>query len=183
MKHVDRNGCMPKEVINMATKERTRKREGELLPRSTVPAVSPWDEMERWFDEFGRQGWLHPFRWEWPLRTEPMTLFEGKMPKVDVIEREAEIIVRAELPGVEKEGVDVTVTDHTLILRAETKHEEKEEEGKYFRQEMSHGEFQRTLQLPDAVDEEKAKATFRNGVLEITLPKLEKTLRTKIRVE
>jgi HSP20 family protein len=48
---------------------------------------------------------------------------------------------------------------------------------------MSHGEFQRTLQLPDAVDEEKAKATFRNGVLEITLPKLEKTLRTKIRIE
>jgi HSP20 family protein len=169
--------------MNMATKERTRRKEGELLPRSTLPAINPWDEMERWFDEFGSRGWLHPVKWEWPLRTEGRALFEGRMPKVDVIDRETEVVVRAELPGVEKDGVDITVTDHTLMLRAETKHEEKEEKGEYFRHEMSHGEYQRTLQLPEAVDEEKAKATFRNGVLEITFPKLEKTLRTKIRVE
>jgi HSP20 family protein len=169
--------------MNMATKERVRKKEGELLPRSTMAAIAPWDEMEHWFDEFGRQGWLHPFRWEWPVRTERMTLFEGRMPRVDVIDRETEVVVRAELPGVEKDGVDITVTDHTLMLRAETKHEEKEEKGEYFRHEMSHGEYQRTLQLPDAVDEEKAKATFRNGVLEITLPKLEKNPRTKISIE
>lgn len=167
----------------MATKERTRKREGELVPRSAMPAMVPWDEMDRWFDEFGRQGWLNPFRWEWPLRTEHMTLFEGRMPKVDVIDRETEVVVRAELPGVEKDGLNITVTDHTLMLRAETKHEEKEEKGEYFRHEMSHGEFQRTLQLPDAVDEKNAKATFRNGVLEVTIPKLEKTPRTKINVE
>jgi HSP20 family protein len=183
IKYMGGYGCMPKEVMNMATKERTRKREGELLPRSTLTAVSPWDEMEHWFDEFGRQGWLHPFRWEWPLRTERRMPFEGRMPRVDVIDREVEIVVRAELPGVEKDGVNITVTDHTLMLRAEARHEEKEETGEYFRQEMSHGEFQRTVQLPEAVDEEKARATFRNGVLEVTLPKLKKTPHTKIRVE
>jgi HSP20 family protein len=91
----------------MATKERTPKREGVLIPRSTLPAINPWDEMERWFDEFGRQGWLHPFRWQWPLGSENLTLFEGRMPKVDVIDRETEVVVRAELPGVEKEGIDI----------------------------------------------------------------------------
>ena len=167
----------------MATKEKTRKREGELVPRSTMTALNPWDEMERWFDEFARQGWLHPFRWEGPLRAEHMTVFEGRMPKVDVVDREAEVVVRAELPGVEKDGVELTVTDHTLILRAQTRHEEKEEKGEYFRHEMTHGEFQRTLELPEAVDQEKARATFRNGVLQVTLPKLEKTPRTKISIE
>lgn len=167
----------------MATKEKTRKREGELVPRSTMTELNPWDEMERWFEEFGRQGWLHPFRWELPFRTERMTFLEGRMPKVDVIDREAEIVVRAELPGVEKDGVELTVTDQTLVLRAKTRHEEKEERGEYFRHEMSHGEYQRTLQFPAAVDHEKARATFRNGVLEITLPKAERVPRTKISIE
>jgi HSP20 family protein len=183
IKIMSRVGCMPKEVVNMATKEKTRRREGELLPRSTMTPMNPWDEMEHWFDEFGRQGWLHPFRWEWPSRTERMTLFEGRIPKVDVIDRETEVVVRAELPGVEKDGVELTVTDHTLVLRAEARHEEKEEKGAYFRHEMSRGEFQRTVQLPAAVDQEKTRATFRNGVLEVTLPKLEKTPCTKISIE
>jgi len=167
----------------MATREKTRNRERALQPRSTMPAMNPWDEMERWFDEFGRQGWLHPFKWEWPSRVEFMTPFEGRMPKVDVIDRETEIVIRAELPGVEKEGLEITVTDHNVILRAKTKHEEKEEEGEYYRHEMSQGEYQRTLELPETVDEEKAKATFTNGVLEVTLPKQKKTPRTKVRVE
>ena len=110
----------------MGTKERTRKREGVLLPRSARTTVSPWEEMERWFDVLGRHGWLHPIQGEWPFSKEQMTPFEGRMPKVDVIDREAEVVVRAELPGVEKDGVNITVTDHTLMLRAETKHEERE---------------------------------------------------------
>ena len=167
----------------MATGEKTRKGERSLQQRPAAPVMNPWDEMERWFDEFGRQGWLHPFRWQWPLRTENLTLLEGRMPKVDVIDRETEIVIRAELPGVEKEGINITVADQTLALRAEMKHEEKEEKGEYFRQEMSRGEFHRTMQLPEAVDEENAKATFRNGVLEITLPKVEQTQRAKITVE
>jgi len=167
----------------MATKERTRKREGELVPRSTMTALNPWDEMEHWFDEFARQGWLHPLRWEWPLHAERMTFFEGRMPKVDVIDREAEVVVRAELPGVEKDGVELTVTDQTLMLRAKTRHEETEEKGEYYRHEMSRGEFQRTLQLPAAVDREKARATFRDGMLEVTLPKVERTPRTQINID
>jgi len=167
----------------MATKERTRKREGELLPRSTRMTAGPWEEMERWFDLFGRHGWLHPIRWEWPLPTEQVTPFEGRMPNVDVIDREGELIVRAELPGVEKDGVSITVSGNTFVLRAETKHEEREEKGEYYRHETSRGEFERTLQLPAAVDANNAKATFRNGVLEVTLPKVEKTMRTEIRIE
>jgi HSP20 family protein len=167
----------------MAVKEKTRKREGELMPRPTTTALGAWDEMERWFEQFAKEGWLYPFRWEWPLRSERMAFAEGRMPNVDVIDREAEVIVRAELPGVEKDGVELTVTDQTLTLRTEIRHEEKEEEGAYFRHEMSRGEYERTLQLPAAVDGEKARATFRNGVLEVTLPKVEKTPRTKVSIE
>jgi HSP20 family protein len=183
IKYIGRFGCKPKEVSDMTTREKTRKREAELIPRSTITALSPWDEMERWFDEFARQGWLHPLRWEWPLGGERMAFPEGRMPKVDVIERAAEVVVRAELPGVEKDGVELTVTDQTLMLRAETRHEEKDEKGEYYRHEMSRGEYRRTLQLPAEVDREKARATFRNGVLEVTLPKVDSTPHTKVRIE
>ena len=106
------------------------------------------------------------------------------MPKVDMIDREQEIIVRAELPGITRDEMEVTLGEGTVTIEAHTTREEKEEEeGKYYRREMSRGDFQRTLALPAEVDEEKAKATFSDGVLELTLPKLEKTPKRTIDVE
>jgi HSP20 family protein len=140
--------------------------------------------MEHWFDEFGRRGWLHPLTWEWPRAMEAMAPFEGRMPKVDLIDREEEIIVRAELPGITRNEVEVTLTEGSVTIEAHTeKEEKKEEEGKYYRREMSRGDFRRTLSLPVAVDEHKSKARFTDGILELTLPKLEKTPKRTIRVE
>lgn len=167
----------------MAIKVEKRHGEQSLEPRSTTGGVNPWDEMERWFGEFGRRGWLHPISWEWPQQFENLTPFEGKTPKVDMIDREKEFVIRAELPGVDKDDLEVTVTDHGVTIKAKTKHEEKEEKDEYYRHEMSCGEYQRTLALPGTVDESKAKATFTDGVLELTLPKTEKTRRRTVRVE
>ena len=168
----------------MATKERKTTGTKAMRTPETPRTMTPWDEMERWFDEFGRRGWLHPVSWEWPRHMEAMTPFEGRMPKVDLVDRESEIVVRAELPGVTRDDLEVTLAEGTLTIEAHTTREEKEEEeGKYYRREMSRGEFQRTLTLPADVDEEKARATFTDGILELTLPKLEKTPKRTVRVE
>ena len=167
----------------MAKKETTRKQEKALRPRTTETAMSPWEEMDRWFERMGRQGWLRPGFWEWPPHFESIGPFRGGSPKVDVVDRDTEVVVRAELPGVAKDDLDVTVTDDSVTLKAHTSHEEKEEKGEYYRREMSYGEYQRTVPLPHTVNGEKARATFNDGVLELTLPKVEKTSRKKVKVE
>jgi HSP20 family protein len=145
--------------------------------------MSPWEEMERWFERAGRPGWMRSGFWDWPAHVESMRAFGSGAPKVDVVDRDAEVVVRAELPGVAKEDLDVTLTDDSVTLKAHTSHEEKEEKGEYYRREMSYGEYQRTVSLPHTVNGEKARATFNNGVLELTLPKVEKTSRKKVKVE
>ena len=168
----------------MATKERKGRGSKAMRTAEKPRTMTPWDEMDRWFDEFGRRGWLHPVSWEWPRFMEAVTPFEGRMPKVDLIDRETEIVVRAELPGVTKDDLEVTLTEGTVTIEAHTEEEKKEEEeGKYYRREMSRGEFRRTLGLPTEVDEDKAMASFTDGILELTLPKLEKTPKRTVRVE
>jgi len=174
---------MPQEVSEMTTKEKTRNRETSLQPRPESPMTDPWNEMERWFNEFGRQGWLHPFSWDWPKGMKATAPFEGRMPRVDMVDKDSEIVIRAELPGVKKDDLEVTLSENTVTIEAHTTREETEEKEEYYRREMSRGDFQRTLALPESVDDANAKASFTNGVLELTLPKMEKTPRRKVRVD
>lgn len=103
--------------------------------------------------------------------------------KVDVIDREKEIFVRAELPGVEKDDIDITIDDQQVTIKASTSHEEKEEEGEYYRHEISRGEYRRNFVLPTKVNSDKAKTTFKDGVMKLTLPKSEPSKRKKIKVQ
>jgi len=144
--------------------------------------LSPFEEMEHMFDEFFPRGWMRPLRWGWP-RGDLRAPFEGKTPRVDVVDREDEILVRAELPGVSKDDIEVTLTESTLRIRAATKREVEEEKGDFHRREISRGELLRTLPLAGAVDADKARAKFENGLLELTLPKTEKAKRRSIKVE
>ncbi len=92
-------------------------------------------------------------------------------PQMDVSETDKEILVSAELPGMEPEDIHITVDHGTLTISGE-KRAEKEEEGKrYYRVERSYGAFQRSIPLPEGVDENKIDATFKRGVLKIRLPK------------
>jgi HSP20 family protein len=109
--------------------------------------------------------------------------FEINVPSVDVINRDGEIIIKAMMPGVEKKDIDITVTKNTVTIKAKAGHEEKEEKGDYYRCEISKGSSMRTLNLPADVDEDKVKAKFKDGLLELTLPKTEVSHRRSIKVD
>jgi HSP20 family protein len=121
-------------------------------------------EMNRLFDEFFGGWGLAPFR----EFTEPWDAFS---PRVDVVEGDKEVTVSAELPGMDEKGIDVSLSHGVLTISGE-KQEKKEDRGKnYYRMERSYGSFRRSVPLPSEVDEDKAEATFKKGVLTITLPK------------
>jgi HSP20 family protein len=148
-----------------------------------APWMTPFDEMDRLFEALSPRGWLRPWRREWPAWIESHLPLEGRLPRVDVIDRERDVALRAELPGLRKEDIEVSLTDNTLTLRGKTTHEEKQEEkGEYFRREILHGEFARTVALPCDVDGERALATFRDGVLEVVIPKAERAQRRTVTV-
>jgi HSP20 family protein len=106
-----------------------------------------------------------------------------KVPKVDVVDRENEIVVKAEVPGVEKKDLDISVSDNSVTIKGSTRREEKEEKGDYDRREISVGSFSRTVALPAEVDGNKAKANFKDGVLELTIPKAEKAKRHSVKLD
>lgn len=154
----------------------------ELQKPAPARSLSPFEEMDRMFDQFMRRGWMRPWRFDWPSFPE-MTLPEMKAPKVDVVDREGEVLVRAEVPGIDKKDLDITVGENTVTIKGSTRHEEKEEKGDYYRREITAGSFSRTVALPADVDGARAKASFKDGVLELTLPKLEKARRHSVKVD
>lgn len=95
------------------------------------------------------------------------------VPRVDISEDTNNIYVHAELPGLSKDDVKVTVSEGTLILRGEKKHEEKKQDRNYYRIERRYGEFVRQFTLPENVKEGDVRANFTSGILEITIPKSE----------
>ena len=143
-----------------------------------MPRPAPFGDIDRMFDDFFGRRWLRPFTWERPSFFAEMPA----MPSVDVIDRDDEVVVRAEVPGYKKDDIEVSVSNSSLTIKGETKTEEKEEKGDYYRCEISRGAFTRTVELPAAVDEGKAKASMKDGVLELTLPKLEKSKRHTIAI-
>ncbi len=165
----------------MAKEEKKSNKDIEV--RRPGHVLSPFDEMDRWFGNFMPRGWMRPFHRERPSWGELAAPFEGHMPKVDVIDRDEEVVVRAEVPGVEKDDLDVTVSENTVTIKGQTKHEEKEEKGDYYRCEISQGAFARTVTLPGDVDTEKVKAQFKDGVLELALPKIAKTKRRTVKID
>jgi HSP20 family protein len=153
----------------------------EVTAAQPARALSPFDEMEQFFDQYLRGGWLRPQRFDWPAFREA-ALPGLRLPKVDVVDRDDAVIVKAEVPGVDKKDLDISVSDDSVTIKGETSHEEKEEKGDYYRSEISRGSFSRTIGLPASVDGAKAKAEFRDGVLELTLPKVTKAKRHSVKV-
>lgn len=104
-------------------------------------------------------------------------------PAVDLYEQNDEIVVKAELPGLDADDIEVSITDHLLVLRGEKRKEEEVNERDYYRSERVYGEFVRTVPLPAEADPEKVTATINNGVLEIHLPKSEEAKKRQIQVQ
>lgn len=93
----------------------------------------------------------------------------GWAPSIDVLTRNGDLVVRAELPGVKQEDVDITLQDGVLTISGERKAETEEERGGYYVRERRYGSFSRSLALPEGVDESKIHARYENGVLEVTI--------------
>jgi HSP20 family protein len=121
------------------------------------------DEMNRVFNDFFRSG--NGGEAGWGLRT--------WNPPVDIYETDDALVLKAELPGVSKDDVSIEVHQNTLILRGQRKHEAEVKEEHYHRVERAYGTFQRSFVLPTTVDQDKVQATFKDGVLELHLPKSE----------
>lgn len=127
------------------------------------------EEMDRVFGDFGfGRGLSSGFGREFSRLAD----LEGSMwaPQVEAFEREGNLIVRADLPGLTKDEIDVDITDDAIKIRGERRQEKEENEAGYYRSERSYGSFYREIPLPSGVNREEANATFRNGVLEITMP-------------
>jgi HSP20 family protein len=129
-------------------------------------------EMNRMFDSFFRSG-----------ADEPGLLSGNWMPPVDVAEEENEYIVKVELPGVNKDDVKITLESNILTIRGEKKDEKEIKEKNYHRMERNYGSFQRSFTLPTTVKTDKIDASYKDGILVVTLPKAEESKPKQIEVK
>lgn len=137
---------------------------------------NPFEDLERFFDRMSRQ--FDEMTYVWDV-DEPFAAWrsEAESMAIDLVERDDEFVVTVDLPGFEREEVDVEVTDHTLRIEAEkeevTDEERAEGEGRFIRHERRHESTRRSIRLPDAVDTENVSARMKNGVLTVTMPRHE----------
>ena len=104
------------------------------------------------------------------------------LPRIDVLDGGDRLIIRAELPGMHAEAVDVTVEARTLVISGERRFEEKTQEGAFHRREIQTGEFRRTLVLPEGMNPEEITAGMEGGILEISIPRRPEVLPRKVKV-
>jgi HSP20 family protein len=103
-------------------------------------------------------------------------------PRIDAFDREKELVIRVEVPGVKPEDVDITVEDRTLVISGKRQFEEGAEPGAWHRREILFGEFKRTLVLPEGLNAEEITAQADNGILTVTLPRRPEVLPRKVKV-
>jgi len=160
------------EVIEMMRKEKSNRAKEETTLAKATPSPFAWfDEMDRWFDSFRRtfedRFWGVPLeRWDGDIVREPL---------VDLVDKGSEFVVRAELPGVSKDDVDVQVTPDGIEIRAEANRVREENEKNYAFRERSYQALHRILAFPQEVKADLASATLKDGVLEVRVPKKEPT--------
>lgn len=161
----------------MATTENETK---GLVPRRPVAQLTRWDEeLRRMFGEFFA-GALSPFFDG--CRRRPSSI-STSAPDIDLYEENHEVVVRAELPGMEKDSIQIKFSDYQLSIKGEKKRDKGLKEENYYFSECSYGPFLRVLDLPSDVQVEKARTTFKNGILEIRLPKAEEIKRKTIKIK
>ena len=180
-------------ATNTATQERSEGGQSGVAPRessmratSGAPA-SPFTLMRRFMEDldgllggFGFGPGLMP-----RIDVSPRGTERGEamwVPPLEVFERGGQIVIRAELPGVDKDHVNVEANDGELVISGERRQEHEERRGGVYRSERVYGSFYRAIPLPEGADPARANATFRNGVLEITVPTPERPKARRIEV-
>ena len=146
--------------------------------RDELAAWSPLNQLGRLRDEVNRL-FDHPFSEVSP----GSEFFQGWAPSIDLLDSRDNLTVKAELPGMKKEDIDISLHGNNLTIAGERKHEEEHKEGETCRSEMYYGRFQRTIALPHAVDSNRITANYKNGLLTVDLPKTEEAKRKQIEVK
>jgi HSP20 family protein len=121
------------------------------------------DEMDRIFSDFG-------FGRRWPSSPWQESGADVWAPAIEVFQKNNELTIRAELPGLKREEVSVDITDDAVCIQGERKRETRDEHEGVYRSERSYGSFYRCVPLPEGTITDQAKAHFHNGVLEVTMP-------------
>ena len=154
-----------------------------VLERWRPHAVRPWrsprlmEDMDR-FIEDALASW--PFRATWRrLPSEEMAW----APAMEVYEKDDNFVVRAELPGIRKDEIDISMTGDTLTIKGERKASEEVKDEQYHRCEVCYGSFSRSVVMPAAVDADKIEASYENGILEVQVPKAKEAKPTKIQIK
>jgi HSP20 family protein len=152
-------------------------RESKGLTKPESQALSPFEVLERRFEDMERMFediFRRPFSLLSPRRWPTSGLAPGEIsPSIDVFEEGDYVVVKAELPGMKKEDLSVNFSDGTVTISGEKRQEEKIDQKNYHMIERTFGAFTRSLRMPAEVQADKAKAAFKEGVLEIRVPKTE----------
>jgi HSP20 family protein len=157
------------------SKEVAVKKPAEVMPR--------WGEIDRWFDRLTEDFWRRPFSSSMLGDRWPLPMISIKTPSLDVFEEKDEIVVKADLPGMNKDEIEVTVTENVVTIKGEKKKEEEVKEKDYYRRERSYGSFVRSVELPSEVKSDQIKANFKDGVLEVRMPKTEEAKKKSVPVK
>jgi len=173
-----------REIMADETKVPSTKKSGE--PEFAGETWRPFEalrkEVDRLFEDFGDDFWRRPFR--------SLAGFERNLahkliatPAVDVTESNTAYVLTAELPGLDEKDVEVNVANGDLAIKGEKKEEREEKQKDYFISERRYGAFERHFRLPGGVDADRIEATFRSGVLRVTLPKTEEAQKPAKKIE
>ena len=148
-------------------------------PRYGMSALRPtsvMEDMERRMEDIFGRAWMPIYR------RMPQVEEDEWMPAIDVYERGDMFVVKAELPGISEDAIDVSVAEGDLMIRGEKRIETEIKEEDYYRCERTYGSFFRSVPLPANVDAEKVEASFENGVLEVTIPRMAEAKPKKVKV-
>lgn len=116
-------------------------------------------------------------------RTTTGAIEKYRKPFIDLVETDKEVIATVEMPGLDKGDIKINLTEDQLEISAETKHEEEKKEKGYIYKERRSGSYYRTISLPSSIDSDNSKASYNNGILQITMPKTEIKKKTPLKVE
>jgi HSP20 family protein len=133
----------------------------------TSKSLGMHEAMDKFFDHY------YNFGFKPDVFGKGESLFKTLTPKIDISESKTNVLVTAELPGLDEKEIDVHYSDHALVIKGEKRSEKEDKKKDYHRVERVYGSFNRTIPVPVEVDSEKIDAKFKNGVLEVTLPKTE----------
>lgn len=155
-----------------------------IVPVKALPELTRIERnIERMFEDLWPRPWRSLMDFGWPRHRHLLADMETTAPAIEISEDKNDVLVKAELPGMKKEDLEINVEERLLTIRGEKKKEEERKGEGYFYSERSYGAFERCIEIPRDVQSDKAHASFKDGVLEVRLPKTEEAKRKEVKVK